>query len=315
MMLSILDNFLNNNDCSLCLLIIGKKSIVITWEMKCVYEKLALNIMDEIDTLNKKSSFDSQLEKNFYKNTEQKEKFLKDKNEPFISLKNLSIKSMHKNPKDNNRTAIAQNQFSSDNINISSNFNLKTLNFPTHAKVKNLDEKILFQIYETSNFFKRSVKNCGVSQMERSPHLIFVLISLKPRQILKKELDLTMSFMEILYERITQLDGMILTQHPTFTYLLFPDLEKSWDLANSIFKTFNKMNFKSQIQIILHKDYESTSKIESKLPNRAKNIMAIASKNLGNGVFLCNKCNVQHEKRIAKCIDNVVFYDVTYKIM
>ncbi|ELQ74838.1 hypothetical protein THOM_2238, partial [Trachipleistophora hominis] len=62
----------------------------------------------------------------------------------------------------------------------------------------------------------------GVKHMSLTRHVIFVLVSIKPRYIPVSQVSKFMTFYKYVCERISEYEGMVLTEDMLFSYFLLP---------------------------------------------------------------------------------------------
>lgn len=235
--------------------------------------------------------------------------------------KNLNkfLEIQHNLSQENVQTSY-KNKTNTNNLSdILSNLNLKSafLELPkpqnsTCLEIKQRNTDIKVYVFEQITLFRKFVKVAGVNLMEKSGHLVFVLVSFFPRRFPFEMIDDLILYVEKVYKCLSKHKGMILTQNPEFSYYLLPNSNSTKDFINEILSIFNETKMpKIDLQIIVHKHDESYDRVAAKLPNRAKNTMAKVADQVGKGIFACGKSRLGGGTEVAH-IAGSRFFNVTH---
>lgn len=117
----------------------------------------------------------------------------------------------------------------------------------------------------------------GTKNMPITLNIVFVLVSIKPRYVATNNVEKYVDFYGYMLKMVDKFRGMTLTDDITFLYVLMPSVKEACCFASRIFDKF-WMLFDHRLQVVLHHDIESLSKIDPWVTCDAKNILAKIAK-------------------------------------
>lgn len=157
----------------------------------------------------------------------------------------------------------------------------------------------------------------GVRHMSVTRHVIFVLMSIKPRYIPVSQVSKYMTFYKYVCDTISKYGGMVLTEDMLFSYFLLPTISCAKHFAMDVYREF-KHSFSSKMQIVMHTDDECAQTIDRFVTCDAKNSLAKIAKCETEGILftediLCiceDKDSLQDCFQIGRC-NEINYYKLT----